>query len=171
MRKLLFVLLASLLLLSIGCDKEEITRVEVIDPEWATVVTTPATGTPQEQIDRFVEVNDMDTVVTSSGLVYVIQQPGEGTKPTPSSTVSSRYRGYLVDGRVFDATDGGNARQFPLDRVIPAWTEGVPLIAPGGRIWMLVRPSLGYGSAGRSNTIITGSSVMVFEIQLDEVLN
>lgn len=137
-------------------------------PEWTEWEFTPATGTPQEQIDRFVELNDIDTTVTPSGLVYWIQEPGDGGGPDANDGVIAFYNGFLVDGRVFD--NGSNrAQAFALDRVIAGWTEGLQLVGEGGRIFMLIRPALAYGNTGRPASGISSSTVLAFEVSLEEV--
>ncbi len=134
-------------------------------PEWKTGITyVDATNAPQIQIDRFVAANDMDTVQTPSGLVYQIDEPGGAEKPTLSSRVTAHYRGYLLNGRIFDQTDSRGPRAFPLSGVIPAWKEGLQKIGRGGRMWMVARPSLAYGS--QASQQIPANSVLVFEIQL-----
>lgn len=149
-------------------------------PEWNTFVPTPATGTPQEQIDRFVEANEIDTTVTASGLVYAIQDPGDGTMPSPNDDILVHYIGYLVDGTVFDASTsrlplGADSRTGelvgrPIEGLIPAWVEGIPLLRESGRMWMLARPSVAYGNQGIPSRGIDASTVLVFEIELLEVV-
>lgn len=139
-------------------------------PDWEeNVVFIDATNTPTVQINRFVAANNMDTVMTASGLVYAIQNPGETEKPTATSTVQTWYKGYLTDGRVFDQTFTAPA-EFSLDgALIQGWKEGIPKIGKGGRMWLLVRPSLGYGnSPPASSPIITDNTVLVFEIELED---
>ena len=75
-----------------ACDKEnddDNPAVMYDPPTWNEIVTTPNTGTPQERIDRFVEANQLDTVVTASGLIYVIERQGTGNFPTVDCTVTA----------------------------------------------------------------------------------
>ena len=68
-------------------------------------------------------------VKTASGLVYKSLVEGKGEKPAATSTVKVNYKGTLIDGTVFDASEKhGGAATFPLNRVIPCWTEGVQLM-------------------------------------------
>ncbi len=164
-----YALCTFLLLNACTSDDDQPDLQPIVDATWTDIEVTPRSGTPQEQIDRFVAANNMDTIVSPEGLVYVIQDAGSGNKPTLDSVVIARYKGYFTDGDVFDSTDGRQASRFPLNRVIEAWQVGLPLIGEGGRIWMLVRPRLGYGSSGNAQAGITGDNVLVFEIQLDEV--
>lgn len=164
----LAVVVAFLALLA-GCEgNDDDDRPQYERPEFNTVATTPRTGTVQEQIDRFVDANGMDTTVSASGLVYVIEDPGSGTPITEESVVRVFYEGYFVDGRRFDNGNGRVAR-FGLANVIPAWTEGLQLLENGGRIWLLARPSLAYGIAGRPQSGIDSSTVLVFEVAVVDV--
>jgi len=167
---LLFCLLSAL---SIACNGDDDAAPAVVydPPTWPDYETTPATGTPQEQIDRFVAANNLDTVVTPSGLVYAITDSGDlsAEDPTPnsSSTVLVFYRGALVDGRIFDQASS-TPTGLGLSRLIPAWQEALPLIGRGGQQLLLVRPSLGYGPNGNPQAGITGSSVLVFDIKMED---
>ena len=103
---------------------------------------------------------------TASGLLYRVIRPGEGDKPSASDTVTVNYKGTLIDGTQFDSSyDRGEPATFPLNRVIPGWTEGVQLIAPGGKIELVIPQSLGYGARGAGN-VIPPYSTLVFEVEL-----
>ena len=136
-----------------------------------------ATNVPQVQIDRFVEANDMDTVVTATGLIYQLDDAGGVGRPAPGDSVVVNYRGYFVTGQVFDETtvsrgsSGFNLGNPAPNRLIEAWEEGLQYMGPGGRMWMVVRPSLGYGTAGRPRAGIPPSTVLIFEIDLVEVID
>ena len=71
---------------------------------------------------------------TASGLYYIIDQPGGGGYPTLQSTVTVEYKGYFTNGSVFDQTEAGKTATFPLNGVIPGWTEGLQLMKEGGTI-------------------------------------
>ncbi len=156
-----------------ACDKDD--GPAVVTPDYPPPVFRDdvnfvnATNLPAVQIDRFVEANGMDTVQTASGLVYQIDEPGGSDKPTVNSEVVVYYRGYLVNGSVFDQSPSG----FPLgtqrvitpNGLIQAWKEGIPKLGRGGKMWMLARPSLAYGS-NPPRGIITAETVLVFEIEL-----
>ena len=130
-----------------------------------------ATNLPQVQIDRFVEANDIDTTVTASGLVYEMLKEGSGASPSPTDTVLMSYRGYLVDGRIFDQSTASRptVRSLPSGGLIPGFAEALRAMRPGGRAWVLIRPDLGYGDR-RPNALITPSTVIVFEIELVDVI-
>ena len=164
------------LLLAVGCGDDDdgagAPLIQYEPPVWPDAIYTTATGTPQEQIDRFVAANDMDTTVTASGLVYEIFEPGSGEMPSSDDTVRVFYRGYFVDGRVFDQTSSQPLRLFlGPGQVIDAWNEALPLLAVDGQIRIVVRPRLGYGEVGRNTNVgpITAESVIVFDIELADL--
>ncbi len=102
---------------------------------------------------------------TASGLQYEVLVKGEGPVPADTSEVEVHYEGSLIDGKVFDSSyERGEPISFPLNKVIPGWTEGVQLM-PVGSTYMLYVPSeLAYGS--RATGPIPANSVLVFKIEL-----
>ena len=152
----------------IACEKSDVEQVPGFTARpWRTDVNfVDATNSPDSQIVRFVARNGMDTVMTPSGLVFQIDDPGAAVKPTLDSTVTFYYRGYLVNGRIFDESRDGSPSTQPLDKLIKGWREALPYLGAGGRMWMLVRPSLAYGNTPPPNTPITSQSVLVFELEL-----
>jgi len=109
---------------------------------------------------------EKSVAMTASGLRYKIISYGSGPKPNTTSTVKCRYEGKFIDGIVFDSTAKRNNEpsEFPLDAVIPAWTEGLQLIGVGGKIILYAPPSLAYGS--RRAGPIPPDSVLIFEVEL-----
>jgi FKBP-type peptidyl-prolyl cis-trans isomerase FkpA len=101
-------------------------------------------------------------VRTPSGLVYRELRAGTGTSPAATDTVKVNYRGTLVDGKKFDSNDG---IQFPLNHVIPCWTEGVQKMKVGGKSQLVCPASIAYGESG-SPPDIPGGATLVFEIEL-----
>ncbi|WP_310497832.1 FKBP-type peptidyl-prolyl cis-trans isomerase [Sandarakinorhabdus sp.] len=105
-------------------------------------------------------------VSTASGLQYQVIRTGNGARPASSDTVLVHYEGRLVDGTVFDSSySRGQPAQFPLDQVIPGWTEGVQLMPVGSKYHFVVPPSLGYGAQGAGGVIPPGA-VLEFDIEL-----
>jgi FKBP-type peptidyl-prolyl cis-trans isomerase FklB len=106
-------------------------------------------------------------VVLPSGLQYLVLQEGKGAKPNVTDTVTVNYHGTLIDGRVFDSSvDRKEPIQFPIDKLIPAWKEALPLMTVGSK-WKLFVPSeLGYGENPNPNGIIEPNMVLIFEIEL-----
>ena len=124
------------------------------------------------QNDAFLAKIDADKAFTktASGLRYKIITPGTDPKPTATSTVKCLYTGKTVDGKVFDSTaNRGNApAEFPLNGVIPAWTEAVPMIGKGGKILLVAPASIAYGENGQGP--IPPNSVLEFEVELVEIV-
>lgn len=110
--------------------------------------------------------NKPGVMTTDSGLQYKIIEEGEGEHPTATSTVEVHYTGKLLDGSVFDSSvERGETIEFPLDRVIPGWTEGVQLMKPGGKIELYIKPELAYGPSG-SGGAIPPNATLIFEVEL-----
>jgi len=109
-------------------------------------------------------------VTTKSGLQYKELTAGEGATPTDTDTVSVHYKGTLIDGTEFDSSYSRNAPAvFPVNGVIPGWTEALQLMNVGDK-WELTIPSdLAYGSGGTGGTI-GPNAVLVFEVELLEVV-
>ena len=105
-------------------------------------------------------------IVTASGLVYRSLGDGKGASPRATSTVKVNYKGMFVDGRKFDASaDHGGAISFPLNRVIPCWTEGVQKLKVGGKAKLTCPSAIAYGPAG-AGADIPPNTTLVFEVEL-----
>ena len=103
---------------------------------------------------------------TDSGLQYEILQEGDGASPIVTSSVTVHYVGTLVDGTEFDSSvRRGTPATFPLNRVIPGWTEGLQLMKEGAKYRFTIPPELGYGEGGVPGTI-PGGSTLIFEVEL-----
>lgn len=119
--------------------------------------------------EKFLEANkDKEGVTTTaSGLQYKIIKEGAGQKPNSSDNVTVHYRGTLVDGREFDSSYKRNQpASFPLNRVIPGWTEGLQLMNVGSKYEFYIPSALGYGKRGAPGSIIGPDAVLVFEVEL-----
>jgi FKBP-type peptidyl-prolyl cis-trans isomerase len=119
--------------------------------------------------DFFSKLKENKAVVElPSGLRYEIVQEGTGPSPKPTDTVKVHYTGKLVDGSVFDSSvQRGEAAEFPLDQVIPGWTEGIQKMKKGGKIKLYVPPDLGYGDDGRPG--IPPGSTLIFDVELLDI--
>ena len=108
-------------------------------------------------------------VITSSGLQYEVITEADGPKPMASDTVRVHYEGRLIDDTVFDSSlERGYPIEFPLDGVIPGWTEGLQLMSVGSKYKLYIPPELGYGPGGAGP--IPPNSVLIFEVELIDIL-
>ena len=108
-------------------------------------------------------------IETSSGLQYRVIEPGEGRSPSATDTVTVHYRGTLIDGTEFDSSfRRGQPATFPLNGVIPGWTEGVQLMSEGARFEFFIPADLAYGDQGRQGPIAPNST-LIFEVELIEI--
>ena len=105
-------------------------------------------------------------VTTKTGLVYQSLKEGSGASPAASDVVKVNYRGTLADGTEFDSSyKRGEPAEFPLNRVIPCWTEGVQMMKPGGKARLTCPPSIAYGARGAAG-VIPPNATLQFEIEL-----
>lgn len=103
---------------------------------------------------------------TPSGLIYRVIREGTGTSPAATDTVKVHYRGTLVNGKEFDSSYKRNQpASFPLNQVIPCWTEGVQKMKVGGKSELVCPASIGYGEKGAPPDI-PGGATLIFEIEL-----
>ncbi len=105
-------------------------------------------------------------ITTKSGLVYQSLKEGAGASPAATDTVSVHYRGTMPDGREFDSSyKRGQPTEFPLNRVIACWTEGVQMMKPGGKARLTCPPAIAYGERGAGG-VIPPNATLNFEIEL-----
>jgi FKBP-type peptidyl-prolyl cis-trans isomerase FkpA len=106
------------------------------------------------------------TVTTQSGLVMQTVTEGSGASPAASDVVRVHYRGTLASGKEFDSSYGrGQPAEFPLNRVIPCWTEGVQKMKVGGKAKLTCPPAIAYGSRGAGG-VIPPDATLTFEVEL-----
>jgi len=107
---------------------------------------------------------------TASGLVYESLKDGSGAQPTAQSTVQVHYRGTLADGSEFDSSHKrGQPATFPLNRVIPCWSEGVSKMREGGKAKLTCPPEIAYGSRG-AGAAVPPNATLTFEVELLKVM-
>jgi FKBP-type peptidyl-prolyl cis-trans isomerase FkpA len=105
-------------------------------------------------------------VTTASGLVYRSLKDGSGASPGPTDTVKVHYRGTFPDGREFDSSfKRGEPAEFPLDRVIKCWTEGVQRMKVGGKAKLTCPAVIAYGERGAGN-VVPPNATLQFEVEL-----
>ena len=106
---------------------------------------------------------------TASGLQYVVEKEGTGAQPTAEDVVTVHYTGKLLNGQVFDSSvNRGEPATFPLNRVIPGWTEGVQLMKEGAKYTFFIPSDLAYGPQGVPGAI-PPHSTLIFDVELIKV--
>ena len=106
---------------------------------------------------------------TASGLQYVVEKEGTGAQPTAEDEVTVHYTGKLLNGQVFDSSvNRGEPATFPLNRVIPGWTEGVQLMKEGAKYTFFIPSDLAYGPQGVPGAI-PPHSTLIFDVELIKV--
>lgn len=104
--------------------------------------------------------------VTKSGLVYRSLKEGVGSSPAASDRVKVHYKGSFPDGKEFDSSyKRGEPTEFPLNGVIPCWTEGVQLMKTGGKAKLTCPAAIAYGQRGAGG-VIPPNATLVFEVEL-----
>lgn len=127
-----------------------------------------------ENIDKgkkFLQENALNKSIysTKSGLQYKIVKKGNGKKPKATDRVRVHYTGTLIDGTKFDSSvDRGEPAEFPLNAVIPGWTEGLQLMDEGSKYILYIPYNLGYGEQPVGS--IPPGSTLIFDVELIEIL-
>ncbi len=114
---------------------------------------------------------DNDTIITNSGLQYLILENGNGIKAEPGKEATVDYTGYLTDGKEFDSSV---KRNQPLSftigegRVIKGWDEGIALMNVGDKFRFIIPPDLAYGAQGAGD-VIPPNSTLIFDVKLLQI--
>lgn len=156
MRRVLTLTSAAIL---VACTKPDRRGTELVAPSNPPVSTStasaPITNAPAGEWKT-----------TATGLKYQVLKTGTGTvSPKPSDTVKVHYTGRLTNGTLFDSSQGGDPITFPLNGVIPGWTEGLQLMKVGDLFKFEIPPNLAYGANSPSPSI-PPNSTLVFEVEL-----
>jgi FKBP-type peptidyl-prolyl cis-trans isomerase len=107
---------------------------------------------------------------TDSGLQYIVLEEGTGARPSVDSRVKVHYTGTLIDGTKFDSSyDRGEPAEFPVQGVIPAWTEALQLMKVGGKMKIFAPPDIAYRDRG-APPVIGPNATLIFEIELVEIV-
>jgi FKBP-type peptidyl-prolyl cis-trans isomerase FklB len=107
---------------------------------------------------------------TASGLQYKIIQTGNGPIPTETDMVKVYYKGTLINGKEFESTEENNPAQFRLNGVIKGWTEALKLMPAGSKWTLYVHPNLAYGNRPPQGSNIESNSLLIFDLELLEVV-
>jgi FKBP-type peptidyl-prolyl cis-trans isomerase len=107
---------------------------------------------------------------TDSGLVYKITQEGTGAQPQATDMVKVHYTGKFIDGKEFDASrkHGTEPAEFPLNQVIPCWTEGVQLLKVGGKAQLVCPSDIAYGD--QAQPPMRPGATLVFDVELVDIV-
>ncbi|NKF20788.1 FKBP-type peptidyl-prolyl cis-trans isomerase [Solimonas marina] len=122
----------------------------------------------KDEGEKFLEENAKKpgVKVTKSGLQYEVEKEGKGPHPKATDTVTVNYAGTLINGDEFDSSyKRGQPVSFPLNNVIPGWTEGVQLMTPGSKYKFFIPSDLAYGEHG-AGVKIGPNQVLIFEVEL-----
>lgn len=118
--------------------------------------------------DQFLSENKKRNEIktTASGLQYRVMKQGKGVSPTADDTVTTHYRGRLIDGTEFDSSySRGQPATFKVNGVIKGWTEALQMMKPGAKWELFVPSDLAYGEHGVGN-IIGPNATLIFEVEL-----
>lgn len=146
-----FLALSFIILLYHGCTKSK-------------ACTPNPPNTESSQMLSYAAANGIITTSHVSGLYYEIIDPGTGATPNANSKVIVTYRGELLDGTVIDDQQTPNAESIPLSSFIEGWRIGIPLIAEGGTIKLIIPSALAFGC--EPYRTLPGNSILYFEIHL-----
>ncbi|MBF0447221.1 MAG: FKBP-type peptidyl-prolyl cis-trans isomerase [Magnetococcales bacterium] len=106
-------------------------------------------------------------ITTPSGLQYLIEKNADGPKPKSGEKVTVHYDGTFIDGRPFDSSrKRGQPATFPLDAVIPGWTEGLQLMPVGSRYTFYIPSDLAYGAQGAGRGLVPPHATLIFDVEL-----
>lgn len=124
-----------------------------------------------EKMENYLQDNNLLAQAQEhpSGIYYLIDSVGPGANPSLSDEVSVRYKGYLLNGSVFDQTQGTDSITFKLQNLIEGWRIAIPLLKEGGQGTFLLPSYLGYGRFPPQNSIIGRNEVLVFDIELVDI--
>jgi FKBP-type peptidyl-prolyl cis-trans isomerase FkpA/FKBP-type peptidyl-prolyl cis-trans isomerase FklB len=143
-------------------------KIQELQRARAAVVAAAEQKAGQAVLDK--AAGEKGATRTASGLVIVPVRPGTGPSPKATDKVKVHYHGTLTDGTVFDSSVQRNEpATFPLNGVIPCWTEGVQLMKVGGKSRLVCPASLAYGDRGAPPRIRPGAT-LVFEVELLEIV-
>lgn len=144
---------------------------EIPAPDEVVIEEAPGAWAAEQEAFLAENANREGVSVTGSGLQFrILSESGQTDKPHATDIVQVHYRGQLTDGVEFDSSyNYGEPAEFPLNEVIPGWTEGVQLMNVGDIYEFTIPSALGYGGRGAGDEI-PGHSVLIFEIELLDII-
>ena len=154
-----FLIAITIISLFISCKKQH-------DGACAPVTTVSEANS----ISAYCNANGIAYIVDTNGIYYQVVNPGSGTKPDMSSTITVKYAGYLLNGQAVDTTHTSTPFTNSLNQFIEGWQIAIPYIQQGGHIKMVVPSSLAYGCTGIQN-IVPSNAPIYFDVILVSVTN
>ncbi len=139
----------------------------IYDIDLLDVISDPVEH-EQNLLNQYIEDNDITVSPTESGLYYIEAETGTGDLPDDDASVTLHYKGYLLDGRLFDesASDNPMVLSMSSTSIIPGFIEGVKKMRKGGKASFIIPWDIGYGADGSSEGIIPPYSTLVFEVEI-----
>ena len=135
------------------------------------LATLTITGTAAQTPASAASAAAVSAALTASGLEYRLLKNGSGPSPVATDVVRVHYRGTFPDGREFDSSIArGQPAEFPLNRVIKCWTEGVQKMKVGGKAKLVCPPAIAYGERGTPGGPIPANATLIFEIELLDIV-
>ena len=141
---------------------------------WQQQMTEKKTALAEQEMaknlklgDDYLAANKLNegVIETASGLQYKVIKAGEGESPDDNDMVEVHYTGTLVDGTVFDSSrERGESIEFPVNGVIPGWTEALKLMKPGAQYMLYIPSKLAYGD--KKTGPIPEGSTLIFDVEL-----
>ncbi|MBD5232417.1 MAG: FKBP-type peptidyl-prolyl cis-trans isomerase [Bacteroidales bacterium] len=169
MKKILYLAAVALTVATSACsgkaessESAAVATADTVAAEEEMIAAAPATlDLSQAKVDT------TGYTRTDSGLLYKEVKAGKGEKPGATDVVTVHYTGKHLDGTLFDSSvERGEPTSFPLNRVIPGWTEGVQLMPVGSKYQFIIPSDLAYGPQGTPGGPIAPNEPLYFEVEL-----